>query len=123
MDTVDDVGAAAVPSMSGSMRTFNKDSVGATIIGCNSNSFVQEQVEVFGSLVVAASSNVNVNAQDIADRTKKAFESAAIIHYNQTTEANFQKNFLEKKAGEILSGNVVGGIGNDKTSEITHGVH
>ena len=119
------INRAAIPGVRSSVGSFNKDSVGATIVRCNCSSFVQKPVEVFNanSLVVATSSNMDVNVQDIADRAEETFEGAAVINNNQTTETNFQKNFLDKKTREILSGNVVGSIGNDKASEVTHGIH
>jgi hypothetical protein len=82
MVTVDDVGAAAVPSMSGSMRTFNKDSVGAAIVGRDAHGFVKKAMEMFdaNSFVVALSSNMNVNVEDGADFLEETFEGADIIN-------------------------------------------
>jgi hypothetical protein len=83
-DTPDDISAidgAAVPSVSGSVRSFDEDSVGAAIIGSDAHGFVKEAMKMFdaNSFVVAASSHMNVNVEDGADFVEETFESAAVI--------------------------------------------
>jgi hypothetical protein len=73
------------------MGGFNKDSVGATIIGSDSNGFIQEPVKVFdaNSFVVAASGNMNIDIQNGANGLKEAFECAAVVNDEKTAETNF----------------------------------
>jgi hypothetical protein len=108
------------------VRSFDKNRVGAAIIGSNSNSFIEESVEMFNSdsFVVAASSGMKVNGKGSADSLEESFKSAAIINDNQTTgESDLQKDFLDKEMIEIMSCNVVSGIDNDKAGEIAHNIH
>jgi hypothetical protein len=116
----------AIPGTGGSMSSFGKDGVGATIVGGDGNDFAKEPVKVFNanSLVVAVSSDMNINIQNRANRLEKAFESTAVIDDDQAAETNFQKDFLNEKTSEIMSGDVASsGIDEDKTSEIAHGIH
>ena len=56
------INRAAVPGAGSSVGRFDKNGVGAMIIGSNGNGFVQEAVEVFKSafgFVIAASSNIS----------------------------------------------------------------
>ena len=68
-NTSDDVGAidwAAVPSISGSVRSFDPNTGdGATVIGSDGDSFVQEAVEVFNSdsLVIALRSDMDADSE------------------------------------------------------------
>jgi hypothetical protein len=54
-------------------------------------SFIQETVKVFDadSLVIAASSDMNIDVQNCTDQLEEAFESAAIIDNNQSAKADF----------------------------------
>ena len=127
-DTVDNIGTingAAIPSVSSSVRGFDKNRVGATIIGSDSNSFIEESVEVFNSdsCVVAASSDMKVNGKSGADSLEESFKSAAVLNNNQTAESDLQEDFLDKETSKIMSCNVVSGIDNDKTGEIAHNIH
>jgi hypothetical protein len=63
------------------MGCLDKDSVGATIVGRDGNSFIQEPVEVFDAncFVVATGCDVNVDIQDRADGLKEPFESTAVV--------------------------------------------
>jgi hypothetical protein len=54
---------------------------------------------------------------------KKPFEGASVIHNNESTETDFQKDFLNKQASEIVGGDVIGSIDENKPGEITHNVH
>ena len=54
---------------------------------------------------------------------EEAFESAAVIDNKETTETNFQKNFLDEEAGEIMGSDVVGGIYQNESGEIAHSIH
>jgi hypothetical protein len=102
-----------------------KNRVSAAIVGSDSNSFIEESVEVFNSdsFVVAASSNIQVNGKSSADSLKEFFKSAAVINDNQTAESDLQEDFLDKETSKIMSYNIVSGIDNDKTGEITHNIH
>jgi hypothetical protein len=62
-DDVGPINGAAVPSVGSSVGGFNKDNVGATIVGGNGDSFVEEAVKMFdcNSFVVAASSDVYID--------------------------------------------------------------
>jgi hypothetical protein len=48
------------------VRSFDKDSVGAMIVGSDAHGFVKEAMKMFdaNSFVVAASSDMNVNVED-----------------------------------------------------------
>ena len=46
-DNISTINVAAVPSVSCSVRGFDKNRVDAAIIGSNSNSFIEESVEMF----------------------------------------------------------------------------
>jgi hypothetical protein len=65
---------------------------------------------------------MNVNVQDITDRTEEAFKGAAIINNNQPAETDFEENFLNKKASKIMGCDVIGCIHKDESSEVTHGI-
>jgi hypothetical protein len=100
-DAADDIGAingAAVPSIGGSVGSFDKNGVGATVIGSNSDGFVEESVEAFDAngFVITTSGNMNIDAENVANGDEKAFKIAAIIDNNKTTEADLQQNFLNK---------------------------
>jgi hypothetical protein len=75
------VNMAAVPGVGGSMGSFDEDGVSATIVAGNSNSFIQETVEMFNtnSFVVATSSDVDIDIENRADGFEEAFESAAVV--------------------------------------------
>jgi hypothetical protein len=107
------------------VRSFDKNRVSATIVGSDSNSFIEESVEVFNSdsFVVAASSDMKVNGKSSADSLEESFKSTAVINDNQTAESDLQKDFLDKETSEIMIGSVVSGIDNDKTGEIAHNIH
>ena len=75
---------AVVPSVSSSVRSFNKNGSSAVIIGSDSNSFIEELGEVFNSdgFLIAWSSDVEVNGKSSANSLEESFKSAAIIHNN-----------------------------------------
>jgi hypothetical protein len=86
-NTANDIGAinrAAIPGVSGSMGGFDEDGVCATVVGCNTNSFVQKSMEMFDTngFVVASSSDMDFNVEDRTNFLEKAFESAAIVDRN-----------------------------------------
>jgi hypothetical protein len=94
-DAADDVGAvngAAVPSIGSSVGSFNENGIGATVVGSDSNSFVEESVEALyaNGFVITASGHVNIDTQDVADGGEKAFEIAAVIDDDQTAETDLQ---------------------------------
>ena len=67
-NTVNDIGAidrAAVPGIGGGMGGFDKHSVGASIIGSDANSFVEEPMEVLDTngFVVATGSHMDIDMQ------------------------------------------------------------
>ena len=75
---------AAVPSASSGVRSFSKNGIGAAIIDSNSNSFIEESVEVFNSdsFVIAVSSDVEVNGKSSANSLEESFNSAAVVDDN-----------------------------------------
>ena len=123
MNNISTVNGAAVPSISSSLRSFNKHGISAAIIGSDSNSFIEESVEVFNSdgFVIALSSDMDVNELSSANGLEES-KSAAVINNNQTAKSELQKDFLDKQTSEIMSCNVVSGIDNDKACD-THDVH
>ena len=106
------------------MRSFDEDSVGATIITGNGNSFVEEAVEVFNAngFVVATSGDVEIDAENGADFFKEAFESTAIINHNNAAKTNLEKDVLDKEASKIVGGYIGSGRNQDKPSKIAHGI-
>jgi hypothetical protein len=64
------------------MRSFNEDSVVATIVGSNAQGFVKKAMEMFdaNSFIVAPSSDMNINVEDGADFLEETFEGAAVIN-------------------------------------------
>ena len=80
------------------MGGFNKNLIGTAVIGGNGDSFVEEAVEFFysDSFVVTAGGNMNVDVQDGADGVEEAFESATVVHNNESTETDFQQNVLDE---------------------------
>jgi hypothetical protein len=110
--------------MRSSVGSFDEDSVGATVIGSDSNSLVEKSVKALGTngFVITTSGNMNVDAKDVADADKEAFEIATIVDNNQTTETDFQQDFLNKETGKIMSSDVVSSIDEHKASQVAHGV-
>jgi len=99
-NNISTVNGADVPSVSSGVRSFNKNGISAAIIGSNSDSFIEESVELFNSdsFVIAASSDVEVNGKSSANSLEESFKSAAVVDDNQTAKSDFQKNFLDKEA-------------------------
>jgi hypothetical protein len=124
-DNISTINGAAVPSVSSSVRGFDKNRVSAAIVSSDNNSLIEEWVEVFNSdsFVIAASSDMKVNGKSSVNSLEESFKSAAVINDNQTAESDLQKDFLDKETSEIMSCNVVSSIDNDKTGEITHNIH
>ena len=129
-DTANDIGAidgAAVPCVSGSVGCYHENGIGATIIGSDGDSFIQELMKMLdaNSLVVASStSNMNIVIEDAADLFDETFERTAVVDNEQSTKANFQKDVLDEKSSEVMGADVIGGSNNeDKTGEITHRIH
>ena len=94
-DAANDVGAinrAAVPGICSGVGGFNKYGIGATVIGSDSDSFVEESVKAFNAngFVVAASGNMNIDVEDVADSDEEAFEVAAVINNDETAETDLQ---------------------------------
>ena len=94
-DAANDVGAvngAAVPSIGSGVGGFDEYGIGATVIGSDSNSFVEESVKAFDAngFVVAASGNMNIDVEDVADSDEEAFEVAAVINNDETAETDLQ---------------------------------
>ena len=84
-NNISTVNGAAVPSVSSSVRSFNKNGVSAAIIGSNSNSSIAESVEVFNSdsFVIASSSDVEqVNEKSSTNSLEESFKSAAMVDDN-----------------------------------------
>jgi hypothetical protein len=104
--------------------SFDEDSVGATVIGSDSNSFVEKFVKALDAngFVITMSGNMNDDAKDVADGDKEAFQIATIVDNNQTTETDFQQDFLNKETGKIMSSNVVSSVDEHEASQVAHGV-
>jgi hypothetical protein len=102
-NTADDVGAidgTAVPSVGSSVGGFDEDDVGASIVGSDSDSFIKKTVEVFdgNGFVVASSSDVDIDMENIADGLEQTLEGTAIVDDDKTAEADLQKDFLDEQA-------------------------
>ena len=85
--------------LSSSVCSFDKNRVSAVIVGSDSNSLIEESVEVFksDSFVIAASRDMKVNGKSSADSLEESFKSAAVINDNQTAKSDLQKDFLDKE--------------------------
>ena len=99
-DAANNVGAiygTAVPSIGSGMGSLDEDCVGSSIVGGDGDCFVQETMEVFDadSLVIATSGDMNINVEDRANSLEEAFESTAVVDDNETTETDFQEDFLD----------------------------
>jgi hypothetical protein len=126
-NTANDVGTvdrAAVPGISSGMGSLDKHSVSAAIIGRDADSFIQKAMEVFNtnSFVVTTGSHMDINMQKGADSLEDTFEGAAVVNNEETTKANFEKNFLDEEPGEIMGCDVAGSIDQDEACKITHSV-
>jgi hypothetical protein len=104
-NTADGVGAidgTAVPSVGSSVGGFDKDDVGASIVGSDSDSFVKKTVKVLNGngFVVAPSSDVDIDMENIADGLEQTLEGTAIVDDDKTAEAeaDLQKDFLDEQA-------------------------
>ena len=108
-DDVGTVNRAAVPGIGSSVSSFHEDGVSATIISSNGDGFIEEAMKVFDadSFVVAFGSDVERDVEEEADGLKQAFESAAVVDDDNTTEADFEEDVLDKEAGKIMGGNIV----------------
>jgi hypothetical protein len=98
-DNISTINRAAVPSVSSSVRGFNKNRVSATIVGYNSNSFIEESAEVFNSnsFVVAASSDMKSNGKSGADSLEESFKSAAVINDTRPQNPTFKRTSWTKR--------------------------
>jgi hypothetical protein len=90
-DAVDDVSAvnrAAVPGKGGGVSCFDKDGIGATVIGSNGDSFIQKPMELFDadSFMVAFGDDVEGDVKEKTDSLKKTFECAAVVDNNNAAE-------------------------------------
>jgi hypothetical protein len=94
---VSPIDGATVPSVSSSVGSLDEDSVSATVVSGNSDSFIQETMKVFDTdgFVIATSSDVDAYIQNRTDRLEQAFEGTAVVDDNETTETNFQEDFLD----------------------------
>jgi hypothetical protein len=88
---------AAVPSANSSVGSLDEDSVSATVVSRNSNSFIQETMKVLNTngFVIATGSNMNAYVQNRRDRLEQTLEGAAVVDDNETTETDFQEDFLD----------------------------
>jgi hypothetical protein len=78
-DNISTINGAAVPSIQAAVcPALTKPRVSATIVGSNSNSLIEESVEVFNSdsFVIAESSDMKVNGKSSADSLEESFKSA-----------------------------------------------
>jgi hypothetical protein len=119
------IDGATVPSVSSGMGGFDKNSVSATVVSGNSDSFIQEPMKVLDTdgFVIATGSNMDAYIQNRTDRLEQALEGTAVVDDDETTETDFQEDFLDEETGEIMGGGVTGGINEDESSEVAHRVH
>jgi hypothetical protein len=92
---------AAVPSASSSVGSLDEDSVSATVVSGDSDSFVQETMKVLNTdgFVVATGSNMDAHVQNRTDGFKQTLEGAAVVDDNEATETDFQEDFLDEETG------------------------
>jgi hypothetical protein len=110
-DAADDVSAVdrtGVPGISGAMYRFDKDLIGASIVGCDSDAAVEKTKESLNahSFVVAASSRMEFQFEQCAHGFKEAAKSATGVDDNQTGETNLEEKLLHENVGEIGRGDV-----------------
>ena len=124
-NNVSAINGAAVPSVGSSMGGFDENSVGTAIVTSNSDSFVQEAVEVFDTngFMIATGCDMEIDAEDGADFFEETFEGTAVVDNNEAAEANFQENVLDKQAGKVVRSGVVSSSDKDEAGKIAHGVH
>jgi hypothetical protein len=94
------IDGAAVPSVSRSVGSLDEDSVGATVVSGNSDSFIQETMKVLNTdgFVVATGSNMDAYIQNRTDRLEQTLEgSTAVVDNNEATETDFQEDFLDEE--------------------------
>jgi hypothetical protein len=100
-DAVNDISpidGAAVPSVSSSVGSLDEDSVSATVVSGNSDSFIPETMKVLNTdgFVVATGSNMDAYIQNQTDGLEQTLEVTAVVDDNETTETDFQEDFLDK---------------------------
>jgi hypothetical protein len=88
---------AAVPSVCSSVGSLDEDSVSATVVSGNSDSFIQETMKVLNtdSFVIATGSNMDACIQNRTDLLEQTLEGTAVVDDNETTETDFQEDFLD----------------------------
>jgi hypothetical protein len=115
-DNISAVDGTAVPGICGSMGGFDEDFVGTAVISSNGDGFVEKAVEFFDTngFVITAGSNVDVDVEDGTDGLEEAFEGAAIVHNNESTESDFEENILDEESGKIVRRDIIGGSNQNK---------
>ena len=113
-DTADDVSAiygATVPSVSGSVGGFHENGIGATIVGSDGDSFIEEAMKMLDadSLVIAASGDMKIDIEDAADFFEETFEGTAVVDNYQSTKTDFQEEALDEELSKFVGADVVGG--------------
>jgi hypothetical protein len=98
------------------MGGFDEDFVGTAVISSNGDGFVEKAVEFFDTngFVITAGSNVDVDVEDGTDGLEEAFEGAAIVHNNESTESDFEENILDEESGKIVRRDIIGGSNQNK---------
>ena len=119
-DTADDVSAiygATVPSVSGSVGGFHENGIGATIVGSDGNSFIEEAMKMLDAdgLVIAASGDMKIDVENSTDFFEETFEGTAVIDNYQAAKADFQKDVLDEESSKIVGADVIGGGDENKT--------
>jgi hypothetical protein len=112
---ISSVNRTVVPRVGGrTMGSFDEDDgVGAAIIGGNSDSFIQKAMRMFnvdGLWFPLATIDFQKEANFLEGGT---LEGATIIGDDDATKIDFQKNILNKRAGQIMGCNVVSGSDED----------
>jgi hypothetical protein len=94
------------------VSSFHKHSVSATVIGCNSNGFIQKLVKMFDAdgFVISFCCEVKSNVEEEANLLEETLEDTAIVDNGHAAETNFEEYILYKKASKVVGGsNVVSG--------------
>jgi hypothetical protein len=90
-NNVSPIDGATVPSVSSSVGSLDEDSVKATVVSGNSDSFVQETMKVLNTdgFVIATGSNMDAYIQNRTDRLEQTLKGTAVIDDDETTETDY----------------------------------
>jgi hypothetical protein len=95
---VSTVNRAAVPGISSCVSSFHKHSVSATVIGGNSDGFIQKPVKVFNAdgFVIPFSGTMKGNVEEETHFLEETLKSAAVVHNDNTAKSDFEEYILDK---------------------------